>query len=324
MAKTTSINLSSIQLSPIASTSFVRTGIRLLGVLVGLTVGGVSAVHADWQEWITDVDIRYASQDNLNYSATRFTEQKRDSAVAPKITFGRFNQLSDATRLRLTGEVEAGKFDKFDKLDYVQVGATTALTRKLGLGARAPWVQGHVSLWSLNVDSNMRDSTIYEIGVKTGKRFTPRFDGQIGLAYHSRDGKSGPVVDPTISTEVFDQDNVTLSLEGGYLITENSALTFGYSRRDGEFNSTCTGTSLAQVQAVEKVKALAFDDERFGLPLPVCAYKIDGKTDTFSLGINIGIGRKASLRIGIERQDGKGDVLEYDNTVARIGFVYLR
>jgi len=304
------------------SGSVVSSGM-LSFVISILLVGVMPAAHAEWQEWITDVDIKYVDHDNINYSAFS-NDELSDSAVIPMVSFGRYKQLSDTTRLRLTADIEAGKFDKFDKLDYNQIGITAAVRHKLGLGPKAQWIRGHIMAATLNVDSNIRDdSTIYEVGVKTGKRFTSRFDGEIGLAYRTRDGKNdNPVVNPAIPTDVFDQDSTTLSLGGNYLLGENSSLSFGYSYRDGEFDSACTGPNVGTVLAVEKVKAITFDDA-FNLTVPMCVYKLEGKTNTHSLSVNFAVGRQASLRIGLERQDGKGDVLDYENTIARIGFVYL-
>lgn len=296
---------------------------RAVLVLGASLTAAVPGALAEWSEWIADVDVRLAHQQNINYSA--FSNDKlSDSALIPSASFGRYLQLGNATRLRLTADVEAGKFDTYDRLDYTQLGATAALHHKYGLGSEAPWVRAQLSVASLNVDSDMRDSTIYEIGVQTGKRLAPRFDGQVGLAYRSRNGKNGPVVDPLVPTDVFDQDSVTVSLGGSYLVTENVALTFGYAHRRGEFDSTCTGGNVANVLAAEgtNVKALAFDDA-YKLAQPMCAYKLDGKTNTFSFDVNYALGRQSSLRFGVERQDGKGDVLEYDNTIYRARFVYL-
>jgi len=71
------------------------------------------------------------------------------------------------------------------------------------------------------------------------------------------------------------------------------------------------------------VKAIAFDDA-FKLSQPMCAYQVEGKTNSYSIGLNYALGSNASLRVGVERQDGKGDVLNYEDTIVRLGFMYLR
>ncbi len=285
-------------------------------------LSNIPFAHAEWGERIMNLDVRYVDHNNINYSPFS-SDRLSDYAVVPSLAFGRYLQLGDATRLSLTGEVETGKFGKYNKLDYVQVGATAGLHHKLGLGAEAPWVRGHLSAWSLNVDSDMRDSTIYETGVQIGKRFSPQFDGHMGLTYRSRNGNSGPVVDPSFNTKVFDQKNVTLSAVGSYLLTEHAALTFGYAFRKGDFDSSCTGANLANVPAAEwaNMKALAYDDA-FKLSQPMCAYRLEGKTHAYTLGFNYALGPNASLRVGVERQNGKGDVLSYTGNIVRLGFVY--
>jgi hypothetical protein len=276
--------------------------------------------QAEWTEWIAEGDARYASYDNINYSAYD-SDRLSDRALVIAATGGRYHQLTGATRLRLTADVEAGKYDKYDKLDYTSLGATAAITHKLGLGTQAPWVRGQFSAAKLNVNSDMRDSTIYEAGIRTGKRFTPQFDGQAGLTYRSRDGKNGPVSNPAYATDVFDQQSVTLSLEGGYALTENAALTFGYSYRDGEFDSACTTANIAQAQAAEgsNMKTLASED---AYNVPMCVYKLEGKTHIYALNLSFALGRTTSLRLGLERHDVQGEALGYENTIARIAFVY--
>ncbi len=283
----------------------------------------IVSTHAEWAEWIAEGELKYLDSDNINYSAFS-NDELSDNAIVPSLSIGRFKQIGDNTRLRLAGSLELGKFDEFDKLDYVKLGVTAALRHKLGLGLEVPWISGEVSLSALDVDSNIRDdSTLYEFGIRSGKRFTPRLDGQIGLEYTKRDGKNGPVVDPAIPTDVFDQESVALVLEGGFLLSEKALMTVGYSYRSGDFDSACTGPNVATVLAVENVKAITFDDA-FNLSVPMCAYKLDGKTNIFDVSLLYSLHPNWSVELGIEYHDGKGDVLEYDATIVRFGFSYVR
>ncbi len=280
-------------------------------------------VHAEWTEWYAQGEVKYLDNDNINYSAFS-NDELSDNAIVPSLSVGRYKQIGDNTRLRLTGDLELGKFDEFDKLDFAKLGATATLRHKLGLGPDVPWISGEVSVSALDVDSKIRDDgTLYELAIRSGKRFTPRIDGQIGVEYFKRDGNSGPVVDPAIPSDVFDQESVALVLEGGFLLSERVLLTAGYTYRSGDFDSACTGPNVASVLAVEDVKAITFDDA-FNLAVPMCAYKLDGKTNIFDASLLYSWNPNWSVEIGIEHRDGEGDVLEYDATIARIGVIYLR
>jgi hypothetical protein len=291
--------------------------------IVTSPVFGIVSAHAEWAEWFADGEIKYYDNDNINYSAFA-NDELSDNAIVPFLSIGRYKQVGDNTRLRLAGELELGKFDEFDKLDFVRLGAAATLRHKLGLGPDVPWISGEVSVSALDVDSNIRDDgTLYEFAIRSGKRFTPRLDGQIGIEYFKRDGIDGPVVDPAIPSNVFDQEHVALVLEGGFLLSETALLTVGYSYRSGDFDSACTGPNVAQVLAVEDVKAITFDDA-FNLAVPMCAYKLDGKTNIFEASLLYSWNPNWSVEVGIEHRDGKGDVLEYDATIVRFGVVYVR
>lgn len=298
-----------------------RWGCPDVWLLAFVMLLGAPVAHAEWAEWIADLDIRYLDNDNMNNSAYS-NDELDDKALIPSAKFGRYKQLGDATRLLLTIDLEAGKFDDFDKLDYFQIGGTAALRHKTGLGRAAPWVGGHVSAKSLNVDSRLRDSTIYEVGVEAGKQLTERLDGSIKLAYESRDGEEGEVVDPALGTDVFDQDSVTLTLEGNYLLTDRASVTAAYAYRDGDFNSSCTPGNVALALAAEtsNIDAITFDD---AFDPNFCVYRLDGTINSVSLDLNYAVGAKSSFSVGIERRNGEGDTLDYDSTIWRVGFVYF-
>lgn len=295
----------------------------LAGMLVTALCMSAGPTRAEWVEWIVDAEARATVNDNVNYSAFS-NDELDDNSLSALVSLGRVFQFSDFTRLRLTADVDAGAFNEYNKLNYTQLGATAALHTKFGIGRDAPWVRLHVMGASLGVASNIRDdSTLYEIGARVGKRITSRLDATAGVAYRSRNGRdNNPVVLANVPTNVFDQDSTTVSLSLDYLLGERFFLTAGYSYRDGEFDSACTGPNVARVLAAENVKAITFDDA-FKLTVPMCAYKLDGTVHLVELGLSYALGQRSSLRLGVEHRSGEGKVLTYDNTLGRLAFIYF-
>lgn len=269
-------------------------------------------VQAEWVESIAEAELGIAYDNNLNRSA--FTEdEEEDHEFTGTVSVGRYYQVKDNTRFSITGDLGVRVLDQFTELNSASIGTTVTLHHKYGVGTDVPWVQGFASLSYLDVKDHARDSTIFDIGLRAGKRFMPRLDGQVEYFYRTRDGENGPVVDPSIDTDVFDQDFHKVSANLNFLATNRLLLSTGYSYRDGEFDSACTPGNVGTVFALEDVKAIAFDDVFGG-----CVYRLDGTLWTFSLGASYALGRETALLFTYQNNDGKADELHYSGKIYRI------
>ena len=97
--------------------------------------------------------------------------------------------------------------------------------------------------------------------VMAGKRVNDRLDINASIHYHDRDGKSGPVIVPGISADVFDQQGWTLGLNGNYLLTSSWLLSAGYKYYNGDMDSSCTPGNVGKVFEKATVNAITLENK---------------------------------------------------------------
>lgn len=290
----------------------------LLSLVPILALSPISTLQAEWVEFVNDASFTVQYNDNVNVSAFS-NDAETDISFNPKYTFGRFYQINDLTRLRLTTDLSAKIFDEFNDLSSIDVSGTAMVQHKFGVGFNKPWVRGQISVGLKEATEAERDSDLFEIGLSVGKRINDRLSGQAGISFEKRDGANGRVVDPSIPTNVFDQENLNLSLGMEYLLNERSQVSANLNYRDGEFDSACTVDNVAKVLQNENVKALIFDDIFGG-----CAYRVDGSSTALKLQYSYALDRHLSLNLGYEVRDGKAGVLDYDSALWIASIMYSR
>lgn len=169
----------------------------------------------------------------------------------------------------------------------------------------------------MDVKDDIRSGNFADIGIAAGKRLTDRFDMSGSLEYSKSNGKPGVQIVPPISSDVFDQNRWTATIEGNFLLTNRLILLGALKHYDGDFVSACTKGNVGTVLELEDVQAITADAVFGG-----CVYRLDGDGNSASLDLSYAIGRHSSLNIGAEYLAGKADVLEYDNTIIRASFMY--
>jgi hypothetical protein len=287
-----------------------------LGLLGCLLLGTSGSSNAEWVEWVLEPEAEYRYEDNLNLSA--FDEDEESgSAWTAGVEGGRFLQMGDRTRLRLTAGIEGSLYNRWDNLNNVAYRGSAVLTHKFGLGPDVIWISPYLTVGYHDVKSHIRTGSFTDIGISAGKRLTERFDMSASLAYNKGTGNDGVLIVPGIGANVFDQDHWTLALQGNFLITNRLILLGEISHFDGDFISSCTPSNVGTVLSEEKVKAITLDDVFGG-----CVYRIGGTGNSASLDLSYATSRHSSLNFGVSYLKGKGNVLKYQNTVFRASFMY--
>lgn len=294
----------------------------LFGLLTVIAVSATllfsTSASAEWIEWIADAETGVRVHKNLNRSSFA-DDEREDSEYFLGLTLGRYNQLADSTRLRLTFDLDAGFFGKYGLLDYRKAGLSLSVRQKLAFGRDAAWVKPNMYAAYLDVDDDARDSVLYGAGVQFGKRLTERLDGRVGYMYESRDGEDGDTI-PGLASDVFDQESQTVSVEASYALTERVLLTGGYAYRSGEFDSSCTPTNFVEALQRADISAMIVDDaysENF------CTYKVSGAINTFSMDASYSLFKgHGSINLGYEMNEGEADDLSYSSSVVRALFMY--
>ncbi|MBI4948701.1 MAG: hypothetical protein HY955_00970 [Deltaproteobacteria bacterium] len=294
----------------------------LFGLLAAVTVCATilfsTSASAEWVEWIADAETGIKAHKNLNRSSFA-DDEREDTEYFLGLSFGRYNQLADSTRLRLTVDLDSGLFGEFEQLDYRKAGFSLSIRQKLAFGRNAAWVKPNMYAAYLDVDDDARESILYGAGVQMGKRLTERLDGRVGYIYEARDGKDGDAI-PGLASDVFDQESWTVSIEASYALTERVLLTGGYAYRSGEFDSSCTPTNFVEALERADISAMVVDDaysENF------CAYKVFGAINTFSIDASYSLFKgHGSVGLGYEMNEGEADDLSYSSSAVRALFMY--
>jgi len=285
--------------------------------LLGISLFCTSTLsQAEWVEWVLDPTVEFRNESNLNLSAFS-SDEESDSALRLALEGGRYYQLGDRSRLRLSANLKAERYDEFDLLNSVAISGKLAVIHKLGLGPEAVWISPYLTFGYKDIKDDIRSGNFGDLGIVAGKRLSDRFDMSASLAFSKAKGKEGRQIVPTISSDVFDQDHWTASLQGNFLITNRLLLLAAIKHFDGDFISACTTGNVGTVLAVEDVKAITADAVFGG-----CVYRLDGDGNSASLDLSYATGRHSSLNVGVDYQKGKADVLEYQNTILRASFLY--
>jgi len=275
--------------------------------------------QAEWVEWVINLAVELRSESNLNQSAFD-SDEESDTSIRLAIEGGRYYQLGDRSRIRLSADLEVERYDDFDKLDNTAFSGKLAFIHKYGVGLNATWISPYLIYGYKDVDDDIRSGNFSDLGISVGKRLSSRFDMSANLAFIKSEGSTDngkPPVFPGVSKDVFDQDHWTASLQGNYLLTNRLLLLGGISYFDGDMISNCNGSNLAEVKAKENILAIT-QDAVFG----GCVYRLAGNGGSGSLDLSYATGRHSSINLGVKYKKGKADVLEYENTLFRASFLY--
>ncbi len=276
----------------------------------------VAAAQGEWVEWIADAQLSYASIDNLNLSA--FSDDTQgDDQVALNGIVGRFYQFNGFTRMSFVLELDIEKYQEFDAMDNQQLGVNFGVRHKFGLGFYQPYVQFNASYRHKEVewDANSMDTAFSSIEV--GRHITDQLSLAASIDYTSTDGEAWTVIVPELSSEVFNQDFIHVSLFADYILSENWLVSGSYAHRQGDFQSSCSKENVAIVLEVEQVKAITSDPVFGG-----CIYKLDGSSNIYSASLSYSLSSHSGLNFDIEHYQGKADVLDYHRTSYSLSFNY--
>jgi len=282
----------------------------------------IQPARAEWVEWVVDAELGVQHNSNINRSLIE-SDERSDSIFLPSVALGRYYQLTNTTRLRLTANGWGEMHNTYDLLNSTTVGSTVALRHKFGIGPKIPWLQAEVYYGLVDVRDDVRDGTLSEIRLRVGKRLTSRLDGSLGYEYSLRDGGDGEVTMKNtmfgIDTDVYDQKRHMLSLEANYLITDYAMLTAGYSYGNGDFDSACTADTFDSLWPTieQDVEALTSDQVFDGF-----VYRVKGWVNVWSLNLSYALGGHASLNLGYQYDSGKLDKLSYNNSIVQGSFLY--
>jgi len=288
----------------------------VLALYTSIAVQPVVAKEGEWVEWIADVQLSYASIDNLNLSAFS-DDTHNDERLALNGIFGRFYQFNGFTRMSFLLELDVEKYQEFDLMDNRQLGASIGVRHKFGLGFYQPYLQFNTNYRHQEVewDANSRD--ILFTTLEFGQHINNQLSVAASIDFTVTSGEERLVIVPDLSSDVFDQSYIHLSFFVDYILNQNWLVSASYARRQGDFNSSCSEANVAKVLEVEKVAAITKDNVFGG-----CVYKLDGGSNIYSASLSYSLTSHSGLNFVMEHYQGKADVLDYHSTTYLLSFNY--
>ncbi len=281
-------------------------GMAIAVFLLVVTPIPTEAGSLEWADWILRGDLGARFDSNVN-RASSGRDEEWDFSIHPSIRAGRALQLAERTRLIALATLGGRIYSQETELHALDGGARLAVVQKLGLGD-APRLRVFADGGYQASRVDQRSGPRFSTGVELGKRFSSRFDAEVGYHYALRWGEDGPrIAASTIARDVFDQQVHVVHTEGRYLLTQRLILRAGFQYRRGDFESNARHNRFSVLQR-KNVEAVA-QDEAFG----GWVYRVDGSSYVPSIGLNLGVTDHASLDLGYAFQYGEGGGLEYKN-----------
>ena len=271
--------------------------IRVRTLLLALWAMQCLASHAGL---IDQVGVELRLDDNLA-RAELDGDITSDSTLEVSADAGAGYQVSDSDRLKLSFELSASAFRRYDGLDHVAARVALTHRHKFGLGAYAPALALAVSASRLIYRDSARTGWQYEAGATLHKRFSPRVDIQAGYGFQLRRSDDvGERVLPQIAADVFDTSSRHLRLGINAMLTPSYLLGASYAIHKGDIVST----TLRNLPIFLASDAIA-PDEVFGPDR--FAYTLTAMTRDLQLSLSRLIGVDASMTFGYQLIDSNAE-----------------
>jgi hypothetical protein len=281
-----------------------------------LTNTAYAQEQSQWVEWIADAGVSFPQTENLHFSAF-VNDEQNDSRLKLSGYFGRYYQLTSLTRLQFMGLLSVEQFSDFDQMNNRTVGANLGLRHKFGVGFNVPFIKLAVEYQDNQFDANSWDNTMLSARVALGQHFTDRLSASASFEANKMDGGAGPTVVAGLSSAPFDQTFWRASVNMDYLLSQDWMVSAQYTRREGDFDSACTGPNVAIVLDTMKVKAITKDTIFNG-----CVYQLDGSANIYSMSLSYAVSEHSAMNLDAHFYEGSADVLDYRARSVQLSFNY--
>lgn len=270
---------------------------RVAGLFVVL--GGMHAIPAAAAA-IEQVGVELRLDDNLA-RAELDRDITSDVVLAASAAGGAGVQLGDDDRLKLSLELSASAYRRYDGLDTASLRLTASHRHKFGLGAYAPALTLSAAVARQVFRDSARTGWHYALDAALSRRLSPRLELQFGYGFQmQRADDEGPRVLPGIAANVFDTSSRHFRLRVNGLLTPHTVIAAGYAVHKGDIVST-TLRNLPIFLASDAIAPdPAFGPERF-------AYTLTAMTRDAQLSISRLIDTDASLTLGYQSIDSRAE-----------------
>ncbi len=247
--------------------------------IVLLWLSATPATHA--AAFTTDAEIAYTTDDNVTraqYSA----DILKDQFISVTAGVNYLQWLNTNNRVIYRGFLRADEFSKYDKLSNVTAGVNVTYQYRESGAFLAPLYGIFFKSAIDEYKSNLRDSNLYSVGVSWRKPITDRISTTAVLSGNMRDSDS----------VVFDTKEVSLLLNGDYMLGSRWTVYLTYNYLKGDIVSTSVYTTSPRLNFVDNAEVINADD---AFASGAVAYRLNAQTNVVALGTNFKLAEKHSL-----------------------------
>lgn len=287
-----------------------------IGLVISVTQPATAELYVDFK-----ADVRH--ENNISHGGLQ-KDRLSDTVFSVDSAANYFFQMGKNTGFTLKTFAAYDIHQTYKNLDHATLGLESRFHFKPALAYTAPWHAIHLRLANQHYpDSTLRDNYHTDIELVSGKRLTDRISLKAGIG-HTRqktNDKKGLMPATTLrNPAVFDTESSRVFLGMDYRLDQ---LTFysKYQYETGDIVSTRTSTEALNGH----YDAWYWDDDlspntdgerRW-------AYRIDGRSRIFDLGMNYALKRSVSIDLLLRHVDtdavGNND---YDNFSTHLGVFY--
>lgn len=242
-----------------------------------------------------------------NVSRAKYQADIQDDTIASfSVGVKSSMPLSDYTRLTLGGRVEAEKYDVFGQLDNVKYFVDLKYQFAFGSGFSSPTYALKLSLGGIESKSDIRTSETAHLGIGMNKWLTTTINLSSAYTMKVREAE----------TEVFDTRENQIMLNLDVDISSRQLIYLSYHFIDGD-----VVTSATPKPSTYDIAQVSEQDDAFkGLTTNQWAYRIDARSQVFTVGYNAAVNRQLSVDISyqtIDSQATESDQVYYDRGIIR-------
>lgn len=212
----------------------------------------------------------------------------------------------DTGQIVVNLDLSATEFFDFSGLSNAAAGGGVNYTFSPWASFGAPWFSLDLQYKVQEFDSFLRDSDLFVGTFTFGKRLDDRTDMRAAVMYQSRESEG----------VAFDTKNTSFFINFDFQLENKMTLYTTYKYQDGDVFSSAN-QSMVSIYVINEAKAIEFDDVFNGK----LAYRLDGTTQFFTVGLNIARNLDSAYDVSVRFLSSEADGnLEYEDLAVRLSY----
>lgn len=203
-------------------------------------------------------------------------------------------------------DLSATEFSDFSGLSNTAAGGGASYTFSPWANFGAPWFSLDLQYKVQEFDSFLRDSNLFVGTFTVGKRIDDKTDMRTAVMYQDRESDG----------VAFDTKNTSLFINFDFQLPKKMTLYTTYKYQDGDVFSSANQNTVG-LYVINSAKAIEFDDVFAGK----LAYRLDGTTQFFTVGLNIARNLDSAYDLSVRFLTSEaGSNLEYEDLAVRLSY----